>query len=169
MVGSEARLLRIFYLRSGGGLDIWKEEVRTHHLGRVGGNEISEVGQDIFTKGNNFGKWLDKVPDGLVSGWSAPEKWNACVCVCVWCTCRERKRVVLTCLVLYYKAVHNILLFEENHENYKQNSAKKKIKNMLQNLKWWCVTYNYGYFRYIIPFCIDTIVFTISTQSENQN
>lgn len=69
MVGSEARLLQIFYLRGVGGFDIWKEEVRAHHLGRVGGNENSEVGQNIF-KEEDFGKWLDKVPDELVSGWS---------------------------------------------------------------------------------------------------
>lgn len=56
MVGSEARLLQIFYLRGVGGLDSWKEEVRAHHLGRVGGNENSEVGQNNFKKEEDFGK-----------------------------------------------------------------------------------------------------------------
>lgn len=72
-VGSIARLLHVFYLRGVGGFDIWKEEVRAHHLGRVGGNENSEVGQNIFKKEEDFGKWLDKVPDGLVNGWNTTE------------------------------------------------------------------------------------------------
>lgn len=40
------------------------------------------------------------------------------MCVCVVCIERERKRMILLCLVLYYKIVYNILLFEENYENY---------------------------------------------------
>lgn len=42
---------------------------------------------------------------------------------------QERKRVIFTPLVLHYKAIHNILLFEENHDNViSRNSAKKKKK-----------------------------------------
>lgn len=55
MVSSEAKLLYIFYLRGIGGFDIWREEVRAHHLGRVGGNENSEEGQNIFKKEDDFG------------------------------------------------------------------------------------------------------------------
>lgn len=55
MVGSEVRLLQIFYFRGVGGFDIWKEEVRVYYLGRVGGNENLEVGQNIF-KEEDFGK-----------------------------------------------------------------------------------------------------------------
>lgn len=68
MVSSEAKLLYIFYLRGIGGFDIWREEVRAHHLGRVGGNENSEEGQNIFKKEEDFGQGLDKVPDGVTSG-----------------------------------------------------------------------------------------------------
>ena len=72
MVGREARLLQIFYFRRVGGFGFWKKEVRAHHLGRVGGNENSEVGQNIF-KEEGFGKRLNKVPDGLVGGWNTAE------------------------------------------------------------------------------------------------
>lgn len=68
MVSSEAKLLYIFYLRGISVFDIWREEVRAHHLGRVGGNENSEEGQNIFNKEEDFGQGLDKVPDGLISG-----------------------------------------------------------------------------------------------------
>ena len=54
MVNSEAKLLYIFYLRGIGVFDIWREEVRAHHLGRVEGNENSE-GQNIFKKEEDFG------------------------------------------------------------------------------------------------------------------
>lgn len=67
MVNSEAKLLYIFYLRGIGVFDIWREEVRAHHLGRVEGNENSE-GQNIFKKEEDFGQGLDKVPHGLISG-----------------------------------------------------------------------------------------------------
>ena len=53
MVNSEAKLLYIFYLRGIGVFDIWREEVRAHHLGRVEGNENSE-GQNIFKKEEDF-------------------------------------------------------------------------------------------------------------------
>lgn len=55
------------------GFDIWKKEAIAHHLGRVGEDKNSEVGQNIFKNEEDFGKWLDKVPDGLVHGWSAAE------------------------------------------------------------------------------------------------
>lgn len=73
MFGSEARLLQIFYLRGVGGFDIWKKEAIAHHLGSVGEDKNSEVGQNIFKNEEDFGKWLDKFPDGLVHGWSTAE------------------------------------------------------------------------------------------------
>lgn len=49
---------------------------------------------------------------------------------------RERKRIILICLVLLYKTIHNILLFEKNENHViSRNLAKKYSKNMLQNVK----------------------------------